>query len=131
MRKYPLAMRVRLLVVGLSVAMLLAAGVGTAAADPTNSPQIVSVVMTCEGVPITLTFLDQPPSLSAFTASTSVGIAVAFTITDSSTGEIVFSLPEIPGFSKNKVPTQSCVYMIPELPGLIFTATAFFTPTAR
>jgi hypothetical protein len=115
----------RLLLVTLVATAILLAGAGTAAADPTNSPKSFTVVTTCDGGSIALTDLDNP-SPNAWTATTSVGIAVALTLTNAATGDVIFH-SEVPGFNKNVVPTQTC---LGTFDGVIVTVVVLFTPAS-
>ncbi len=119
-------MRLRLLLSGLVVAILAAAG-GRAAADPLNSPKSMMIVAACDSGPIALTVLTSPPSAAAWTLTTSVGIAVAVMVTDDATGEVIFQFDNA-GFDKSAVVTETCAITIP---GAIVTIEAFFTPANR
>jgi hypothetical protein len=116
-------MRLRLLL----TVVLLSAGVGTAAADPTKSPMSVTIVAACDSGQVALTVLTMPPSAAAWTVSTRLGISVDVTVTDEATGGLIFQFDN-PGFDKNVVATETCVVTVP---GVIVTIEAFFTPATR
>ena len=62
---------------------------------------------------------------AAFTTSTSVGIGVGVIITDTSTGEVIFTSVNH-GFDVNAVQTTTCTHTFED--GQTFAVTAFFTP---
>jgi hypothetical protein len=116
-------MKVRLLLAALGATASLASGAGTAAADPTNSPKSFTIVAACDSGPITFTLLANP-SPPGWTVTTSVGIAVFVSFTDTATGD-VFVERDVRGFDENAVPTQTCVSAFP---GVILTVKVFLTP---
>ncbi len=103
--------KVRLLLASAMCATIAAVAAAPAAADPTGE----QLTFTCGGVPVTLTLLPTGGGKVAFTASTSVGIAVG----DSASGSLT------PGFEQNAVQTTQCSI---EFDGELLTVTAFFTP---
>jgi hypothetical protein len=99
---------------------------GGASADPTSAPGAATVTYVCDGVPITLTTLPNG-SAAAFTAPTSVGIAVGLTVTDVGTGDVIFSSVNH-GFEVNALQTVTCTRTFN---GTEFAVTAFFTPARK
>ena len=116
-------MSLRRLVAAAAVCVTVALiGAGGGLADPTNAPGAQTVTFVCGGVPIELTTL---AGSAAFTASTSVGIALSLVVTDVGTGQVVFSSKLNHGFEVNGLQTVTCTRTAE---GLQFAVTAFFAP---
>jgi hypothetical protein len=99
---------------------------GVASADPGKAPGATTQTYVCGGVPITLVTLPNNSS-AAFTATTSVGIAVGVTVTDTFTGQTLFS-DLTPGFEHNGLQTTTCRITSGATQ---IDVTAFFTPATK